>query len=212
MLAGLGLLSLIACGRSGATAPNNTAPNNTAPNKLAPSATATTAGPLPFVQDLDGRMVAPLPRGPSQAIVFVFLRIDCPISNRYAPEVRRLHEEFASRGVAFRLVFPDAGDTGPAIRKHLAAFQWPGDAVGDPQHALAHSLEVRTTPEAVVLLGDGLTQVYRGRIDDRYVDFGVARPQPTSHDLEEAIESALTGRSVVPATTPAIGCPIVDAP
>ena len=69
-----------------------------------------------MMQDLDGHLVKPMPSGSYRAIVFVFLRIDCPISNRYAPELRRLHDKFASQGVALRLIFPEAGDSGPAIR------------------------------------------------------------------------------------------------
>jgi hypothetical protein len=39
--------------------------------------------------------------------VLVFVRTDCPISNRYAPELRRLQDRFAPRGMAFWLVYPD---------------------------------------------------------------------------------------------------------
>ena len=39
--------------------------------------------------------------------VFIFLRTDCPISNRYAPELTRIAKEFQGRHVAFYLVYPD---------------------------------------------------------------------------------------------------------
>ena len=43
------------------------------------------------VFDLDGRLVDPLalPAG-TRAHVLVFTTTDCPISNRYAPEIQRL--------------------------------------------------------------------------------------------------------------------------
>src|SRR4029453_7812840 len=62
--------------------------------------------------DLDGRQVEPLRVKDAKAIVFIFLRTDCPISNRYAPEVRRLHDKFAKIGVKFWLVYPDPGESG----------------------------------------------------------------------------------------------------
>ena len=164
------------------------------------------------MQDLDGRPVEPMPTGSYKAIVFVFLRIDCPISNRYAPELRRLHDKFASQNVAFRLVFTEPGDLGPPIRAHLADYKLPGEALRDPEHRWAHRCGVKTTPEAAVFLADRATLLYRGRIDDRYVDFGLTRPEPTTHDLEDAIAAALAGRTVTPATTVAVGCPIVDEP
>src|SRR5216117_140562 len=58
----------------------------------------------------------------AKAIVFLFTSTDCPISNRYAPEVRRIVSTFASQGVAFRLVYPNPAEQPPAIREHIAAF------------------------------------------------------------------------------------------
>jgi len=52
--------------------------------------------------------------------------------------------------------------------------------------------------------------IYRGRVDDLYVDFGQARAEPTTHDLADAIESTLLGKSVANPRTQAIGCLIAD--
>ena len=49
---------------------------------------------------LDGKRLDILPREHA-ATVFLFARTDCPISNRYAPTVRALVEDFSSRNVAF---------------------------------------------------------------------------------------------------------------
>ena len=42
---------------------------------------------------------------------------------------------------------------------------------------------------------------YRGRVDDRYVDFGVDRPAPTTRDLDQALTNLLAGTPVEPKTT-----------
>ena len=68
---------------------------------------------------------------------------------------------------------------------------------------------VKVTPEVAVVLPSGEI-AYRGRIDDRVVDFGVTRPEPTKHDLEEALERALSGQRAAPAEAPAIGCSITS--
>jgi hypothetical protein len=52
--------------------------------------------------------------------------------------------------------------------------------------------------------------LYRGRIDDRYVAFGKARPAPTRRDLEETLDALLEGKLPEPVTTTAIGCFIAD--
>src|SRR5581483_2466179 len=80
-----------------------------------------------LVQALGGATVDALqaPAG-TRAVVFIFTSTDCPISNRYAPEVRRLVERFGGQGVVFRLVYPAAADSDTAIRAHLSAFDYAG--------------------------------------------------------------------------------------
>ena len=52
--------------------------------------------------------------------------------------------------------------------------------------------------------------IYRGRIDDRYTDFGKYRPAPTTHDLSDALEATLIEKPVARKFTKAIGCYIGD--
>ena len=162
------------------------------------------------VLDLDGRRVDPLQAAPGvKAIVFVFTSIECPMSNRYSPEVRRLYDTFASKGVLFWLVYPNPGDTPDAIRGHQKAFGYPMAALRDPRQEFVRLANVTVTPEAAVFDRGGRI-IYRGRIDDRYVDFGVDRQTPSSHDLEDALAATLAGKTVPHPTTRAIGCTLAD--
>src|SRR4051812_11214281 len=160
--------------------------------------------------DLDNHLIDPfLAAEGSRAIVFLFTSVDCPISNRYAPVVHRLHDTFAPKGVAFWLVYPNPTETPAAIRDHLKAFDYPVHALRDPKHALVKISGVTVTPEAAVY--DSQTRpTYHGRIDDRYVRLGLERPAPTRFDLQDAIESTLAGTPVREAATPAVGCFIAD--
>ena len=163
------------------------------------------------ILDLDGRAVDPLAIE-GRASVLVFVRTDCPISNRYAPEIRRLQERFAARGAAFWLVYADAAEPVEAIRAHLRAFDLPARALRDPGHVLVRKTGARVTPEAVVFVPGvgGARLVYRGRIDDRYLDFDRMRAAPTTHDLEDALEAVLAGKAVPREETPAVGCFLAD--
>jgi hypothetical protein len=143
----------------------------------------------------------------SKVAVFVFVRTDCPLSNRYAPEIQRLYIKFERLGVSFWLVYPNGDDSAQSIRKHLAEYGYAIGALRDPQHTLVGLAKISLTPEAAIF-GPGPRLLYHGRIDDRYVDFGKARPAPTSHDLETAIEAVLAGRVPPPAATRVIGCTI----
>src|SRR5262245_32515636 len=105
------------------------------------------------VQTIDGAPVDALqtPSG-AKAIVFLFTSTDCPISNRYAPEVRRIVSAFAGRGVAFRLVYPNPAEEAAAIRDHMSAFGYASaiEARRDPKLALVKFVKATVTPEAAV--------------------------------------------------------------
>src|SRR5262247_3783243 len=87
------------------------------------------------VESLDGAAVDPFEASAStKAIVFLFTSTDCPISNRYAPDVRKLAAKFGPKGVLFRLVYPDPADTRTRILDHMTAFAYAGatQALRDP--------------------------------------------------------------------------------
>lgn len=154
--------------------------------------------------DLDGAAVDPF-AGDAPATVLVFIATACPVSNRYAPEIKRIHDDYASRGVRMYLVYPDKEDTA-AIRDHLKEHAFGVPALRDPSHALVRRAGVTVTPEAAVFRGS--SEVYHGRIDDRQVDLGVSRPEATRHDLRDALDAALSAKQPDEAYAPAVGCSI----
>ena len=161
------------------------------------------------VFDLSGRAVNPLIVEPgSAATVLVFTTTDCPISNRYAPEIQRLESRFGQQ-VRFVLVFPVASDSAAVIRTHLKTFAYSSEAVRDTALELVKHTGVTISPEVAVL--DRKSQlVYRGRIDDRYLELGVQRSQPTVRDLERALEAVVAGKPVAVRETQAVGCILSD--
>jgi len=162
------------------------------------------------VVDLAGAVVDPLRNpGASLATVLVFTTTDCPISNRYAPEIKRLAAKYRDRGVRFLLVYPVPGDTAAVVRKHLTAFAYELPAVRDTKQELVKMTGVTVTPE-VSVINPGGRVVYRGRIDDRWVDFGKDRPAPTTRDLENALDAVVGGKPVAVAETQAVGCILSD--
>lgn len=171
---------------------------------------ATPTPPEIVLRDPGGRLVNPfLAAEQSEAIVFLFASVDCPISNRYAPVVQRLHSTYSPKGVAFWLVYPNPGDTPAAVHQHLETFGYPVHALLDPRHELVKLTKVSVTPEAAVF-DRARTLAYRGRIDNRYVSLGVERPAATQHDLADALGAVLTGTPVPSRPAPAVGCFISD--
>lgn len=140
--------------------------------------------------------------------VLVFTSTECPISNRYAPEINRLHVKFAGK-VQFIMVYPAPADSDAKVRAHIEKFGYPSQWWHDPGQKLVKQTGVTVTPEVAVMSVDRKV-LYRGRIDDRYVDFGKDRPEPTVRDLERALEAIVAGKPVVVSETRAIGCFIAD--
>jgi hypothetical protein len=156
------------------------------------------------VVDLDGKSADPLRHANGKIVVLLFVRTDCPISNRYAPAIQEMSARYGAR-TAFYLVYPIKSETPEQIRKHLSEFGYHLEALRDPELALVRSSQVHITPEAAVFASDGRL-VYHGRIDDWFEDFGRARPAPTTHELSEAIEAAIDRKNFAKATAPAVGC------
>lgn len=162
------------------------------------------------VRDMSNRTVDPFQRSKNtKATVLIFVSVECPVSNRYAPEIRRLYSAYVSNGIRFWLVYPNPSDSRAAIGTHLREFGYPPIALKDLSRTLINLAKPTVTPEAAVFDSKG-ELVYRGRIDDRFVELGRERPAPTRHDLEDALTAVLAGRRVSPATTQAFGCFIAD--
>jgi len=162
----------------------------------------------PQIRTVDGAVLRPLaPSGAANVLFFV--ATDCPISNGYAPEIQRICRAYAPKGVSCALIYEDVGVTTDAVRKHLADYRYEGMAAAiDKDGTIAQKLGTTVTPEAAVVDHAGAVR-YRGRLDNLYAALGKPRRVVTVHDLQDALESVLSGKPVAaPETTP-IGCFIV---
>lgn len=159
------------------------------------------------VQDLDGKHVDPTTDPTAPITVTLFVDSDCPISNRYAPQLQSLYLRYAPRGVNFWLVYPDPHISVQTIREHMQDYRYEMPALRDPEHALVRLASAQVTPEAGIFLADG-TLVYHGRIDNRYVDLTRRRPEATQHDVVAVLDALLEGEKVEASWNPAPGRPL----
>ena len=193
------LLSVAGCGRADST-------RTTTPVALAAESAKSAVSEF-AVFDLAGHTVDPFADDNAKATVCIFVGLDCPISNRYAPEIRRLVQEFSS--IRFWLVYADPDASSELIETHLKDYTLPATGLRDPRHSLVRLSQVRVTPEAAVFL-PGRRLVYHGRIDNRYVELGKERPEATQHDLQNVLDAIRRGKPVPYATAKAVGCYISD--
>ena len=150
----------------------------------------------------------PWASAPGKVVVLIFARTDCPIANRYAPEIARISAAHVSHA-AFWMVYPDKRESSDEIRKHELEYHLALPVLRDPQRELMKRAQVSVTPEAAVFDAKGRL-VYHGRIDDLWVEPGKARPMARTHDLEDAIGAVVEGRAVEHPETRAIGCSLAD--
>lgn len=166
------------------------------------------AGGVGFsLQDAAGVTHTAADLGRDKATVLIFVATDCPNSNTYAPVLARLYREYSPRGVAFLNVYSDPSETAATVRKHDTDFKTPFAALLDPHQTLARETGAKSTPE-VVILGPQGRQLYRGRVDNRFIEPGKTRYQPTENDLQEALDAILEGKTAPHPVTRTIGCAI----
>jgi len=162
------------------------------------------------VVDLDGRTVDVFHQNPRKVVVLLFIRTNCPISNRYAPTIQEISAKYKSRA-EFYLVYPVKTEAPEDVRKHMNEFGYQLAVVRDPDYELVRRAEVRVTPEAAVFSTDGKL-LYHGRINDWYTEFGRTRREPTTRELDTAVAAAVEGKPVATASEPAVGCFLPDRP
>ncbi len=141
-----------------------------------------------------------------KALVLLFIRSDCPISNRYAPELQRLYQKYSSQHIRFQLVYPEAGLSEVDMERHAREYGYTIPAMLDPHHEYVALARATGTPETSVFVGDRL--VYVGRIDDWYSDIGKAKLHAEHHDLDDVLAAVVAGKTVPPHQTQAVGCAI----
>ena len=141
----------------------------------------------------------------TKVVVIVFLGPECPISQRYVPELNRLAAGRGTNGLEFYGVVSGRS----AKREEAAAFQkdyaiqFP--ILFDEGGLLARWFHPTHVPEAFVLKPDG-DIVYHGRIDDGYASPGRPRAVVQHRELRDAIAAVRAGRTPGRVYAPPVGC------
>jgi hypothetical protein len=162
--------------------------------------------PAIAVLDIDGVMREPLKVGTSRVEALFFVTNDCPVSNYYAHEIRRICEDYAKRGVGCALVYTDPAMTDDQAREHAREYghgSYP--KIVDRAHALVKATGAAINPTAVLIRPDE-SIAYRGRIDNFYAAIGKTRRVVTEHDLRDALDAVIAGKPVAKPETPSVGC------
>ncbi len=158
------------------------------------------------IKDLAGRSQSPFKLENQTASVLFFILQDCPISNRYAPEIARIAQDYKSKPVRFHLVYVDPTASAKDIQQHGREYGLSGlPVIQDSTHQLVAATGASITPE-VAVVGQKGAILYRGRIDNLYEALGKPRRVVSEHELRNALDAVLQNKKVPVARTSAVGC------
>ena len=132
-----------------------------------------------------------------------FVTSDCPIAQRYVPEIKRIIKDYKSVST-FRLVYEDSGVSQQKVSAHHSEYNMKCPFSLDKGHSIAKRYKITVVPTALVLNDRGET-LYRGRIDDSYGENFKWRPAKQL-DLRNALSALRDGKSVPVKVTSVIGC------
>lgn len=134
-------------------------------------------------------------------MVFIFIDTDCPICRKMQGGFKKYKQ---IQGADFYFVFP-----GKQSYYELVDFvTYDGYATSniilDPNFKISRSMSATTTPQVVVYHKQKIK--YAGKIDDRFVELGSEKANPTTDYLMNALLSLSKNEPVYPARTNAVGC------
>jgi hypothetical protein len=139
-------------------------------------------------------------------VVLVFIGLECPVANAYAPEVMVQKNASKDEKVLWLGVHSEPGVTKEAATKHAAEYKLTMPILLDGEQKLAAAVGAQKLGQVVVL--QNLQVVYRGRIDDRFATNGKRRNEPSTHELRDVLAALAEKKPVPVAETATYGCPI----
>ncbi len=159
------------------------------------------------LRDTQGSEHTPAEWNGKKAVLLLFVTTDCPVANSYVPEMNRIQDDYAGRGVLVWAVQADPTVPAADVVHYAHDYHYGFPLVLDPRQSLVSMAGATVTPQAAVLSPEGKV-LYLGRIDNRVADFGQLRFKATVPDLRNALDEVLAGKPVATPFTKSIGCAI----
>ena len=107
----------------------------------------------------------------AKVVALVFVSSECPISNKFAPELERVHKKFLKEGAEVWIVYPNSADGEKEIARHRKEFRSTTPYARDEKHELVKKTGATITPEAAVF-DEKRELIYRGRVTDQFPSLG----------------------------------------
>ena len=140
-----------------------------------------------------------------RAKVYVFVAEDCPVSIYMTTTLKSISTQYVATA-DFYLVFPlpnSTAKTSTAFKEQYSLSDY--TCIVDKKQNLSKKLGAAITPE-VIVTNHADSILYKGRINDAYLETGKRRHIFSSNDLADALALVADNKTVPQPWRPAIGC------
>tara|TARA_B100001287_G_C22643346_1_gene511293 strand:+ start:58 stop:576 length:519 start_codon:yes stop_codon:yes gene_type:complete len=137
--------------------------------------------------------------------VTVFMFELCPVAQYMTLPLRNLYEEFASKNIIFRAVFPNLISNQETVLNFADKYSIPFNCVLDENQELVNQFNASVYSEVFVHFSDNL--VYKGMVNDSYSAPG-QWSKPDNHYLYDVLSQLTQGENVGYFENNAVGCNI----
>ncbi|HKQ38122.1 MAG TPA: redoxin domain-containing protein [Verrucomicrobiae bacterium] len=141
----------------------------------------------------------------TKAIVLFVQGNGCPLVRKRVPELNRLRETYAPKGVLFWMINANPHDSRAEVVKEATEFGIDMPILLDETQLVAAGLKIKRTAEAIVIEPNTWKVLYRGAIDDR-LGYETEKPKAEHEYLKEALDALLAGKAINTEVTTAPGC------
>lgn len=136
-------------------------------------------------------------------VVLVFWSFKCPVSLAYDDRIEALQNKYGNKGIVVFGVASGANETEAELRANISNLNISISVLLDSEGVLAQKLGATHTPEVFVLDQSAVLR-YKGALDNNKKVGAGGRIAYT----EDAIDSILSGRSIMVPETRPFGCTI----
>lgn len=139
--------------------------------------------------------------------IFIFLDVECPISQSYTLYLEKLHLKYEKLGILFFCVFPTKYTEVEEIIVFNKKYNLTIPSVLDKFQSITKKLNATITPE-VFVINPKNEICYFGGIDNNYFALGKRNLKPKIFYMEEALDSVIKNKKIQLFHNQAIGCEI----
>src|SRR5436309_1207688 len=106
------------------------------------------ASPQFHLRDTQGGVHTAAEWATQKAVVLFFITTDCPVGNSYVPEMNRLREAYAQRGVPFYAVQANPTVADGVVARYARDYRYSFPLLLDPSQILVRHVNATITPQA----------------------------------------------------------------